>query len=117
MGTYLEKLYRVKTTSVVTLKIEIGYAQKGYTTVFLGDKKIVNNKKNSFEKVLEEKGKDLKGKTLFCQTMVTDVRTETNETSVKYELTGGRKDFKQKLQESVESHGDVKHYVANITFY
>lgn len=116
MSTQLTKLYRVKPTSEIKLVITIGHAQQGLTTAYLESDKIVNEKKNSLEIILPEKGKDLKGKTLFCSTTVIDVVTETNETSVTYELLGGRQDFKQVLQESVDKEHGVKHYVATFLF-
>ena len=115
MATSIAKFYRVKDTSELDLKIEIGQVQKGITDISLGDKKLIENFVGDVSEKLPGKGEDLKGKTMFCHTMVIDVRDETNETSVTYKLTGGRTDFKETLQESVEEHG-TKHYVAVFTF-
>lgn len=117
MSTSLSKFYQVRDEDSVTFKITIGHGQVGITSVNLGKERIKSDYQNTLELTIPEKGKDLKGKKLFCSTIVADVRTETNETSVTYELTGGAKPFKQTLQESVESEGDVVFYVATFLFY
>ena len=115
MSTVLARFCRVKNTSEIKLSLTIGFAQKGYSTVYLEDEKI-GEWDGSFTKSLEIQGNDLKGKTLFCHTLIIDLRSETDETSVTYELTGGKADFKQTLKESVDKPGGVKHYVATFTF-
>lgn len=116
MNTSLSKLYRVGKGDKVTLKITIGYAQVGTTTVNLGSNKLVSDQKNTFELPIGS-GEDLNGKTLYCSTIVADIQKETNQTSVTYELTGGPQGFKQTLQESVENEGAVVFYTATFRFY
>lgn len=117
MSTALSKFYRVRDEDSVTLKITIGHGQVGITSVNLGKERIESDHQNTLELKIPGKGKDLKSKKLFCSTIVADVRTETNATSVTYELIGGVKPFKQTLQETVESEGDVVFYVATFLFY
>jgi hypothetical protein len=116
MSTTLTKVYRVRKNDVVILRISIGFAQVGVTTVFLDNEMLAENRRNSFEVKLNKPGESLGGKTLMCSTIVTDVRRETNETSVTYELIGGVIAQKHTLQDSVESEGDVIIYVANCFF-
>jgi GTP cyclohydrolase III len=117
MSTTLSKFYQVRDEEKVKLKITIGYGQIGTTSVNLGKNKIISDHENTLEETTLGSGKELVSKKLFCSTIVADVRTETNETSVTYELIGGVKPFKQTLQESVESEGDVVFYIATFLFY
>ncbi len=117
MSTSLSKFYKVRGDDTVTLKINIGHAQVGTTTVNLGLQQLVSGHKDSLSLTLPGTGTDLDGKTLFCSTIVADVRSETNQTSVTYEITGGVSDFKQTLQESVTSNGDVIFYTATFRFH
>lgn len=117
MSTSLSKFYRVRNEDTVTLKITIGHGQVGTTSVNLAGKDLVSGHKNSLNLPIPDPGKELNGKTLFCSTIVADVRTETSETSVTYELKGGVNPFKQMLQESVDSEGDVVFYAATFRFY
>ncbi|PKK83030.1 MAG: hypothetical protein CVT49_10830 [candidate division Zixibacteria bacterium HGW-Zixibacteria-1] len=116
MGTYLSTFYIIKSDKPVEFVVEIGHGQRAESTVYLNDLKIGDNKIDSFSLVLPGTGKDLKRQILNCTTMVRDERVETNETSVTYQLKGGRKDFKEMLQSGVEKHGDVKFYVFNVEF-
>ncbi|MEW5925778.1 MAG: hypothetical protein AB1746_17495 [Candidatus Zixiibacteriota bacterium] len=116
MSTQLTKIYRVKPSSEIKLVITIGHGQDSFSTVYLEGDKIVSEKRRSFEVVLPVPGKDLKGKMLFCSTTVIDIVKETNLTSVAYELSGGKQDFKQSLEESVDKEHGVKHYVATFLF-
>lgn len=117
MSTSLSKFCRVRSEDTVTLKITIGHGQVGTTSVNLAEKELVSGHKNTLELTIPSTGEGLNGKTLYCSTIVADIRTETNETSITYELTGGVKPFKQALQESVDSHGDVVFYTATFRFY
>ena len=117
MSTSLSKFYRIRDEDPVTLKITIGHGQIGTTILNLSGEELVSGHKGSLEYVLPKSGKELNNKTLYCSTIVADVRTETNETSVTFELIGGLKPFKQTLQESVESEGDVVFYTTTFRFY
>ncbi|UCD18313.1 MAG: hypothetical protein JSV44_05220 [Candidatus Zixiibacteriota bacterium] len=116
MSTKVYKSYRLEDNSQVTLKVTIGHGQKGITDVFLGDRKIIDGKLGSFEEKLPGTGRDLNGQSMLCTTIVADIRTETDETSVRYALAGGVKPYVQPLQESVDSPGDVKYYTATFDF-
>ncbi|MFQ5793888.1 MAG: hypothetical protein ACE5JP_02430 [Candidatus Bipolaricaulia bacterium] len=116
MSTTLSKFYRVRNEKPVTLTIKIGHGQRGTTSVNLNDEQLVNNHRNTLKQRIGT-GEELNGKTLYCSTIVADIRTETNETSITYELRGGVSQFKQTLQESVESEGDVVFYLATFRFY
>ena len=116
MTPNISKSYSVRKDSQVTLKLTIGNGQKATTTITLDSVEIVKDEKNSFEFVLHELGEKLKGKVLYCVTMVSDFVPETNETSVTYEMTGGRSDFKITLNESVDMEAGKVHYVASFNF-
>ena len=117
MSTSLSKFYQVREEDTVTLKVTIGHAQHAVTAVYLGKDQIVPGHRNSLELSIPGSGRELNGKTLYCTTVVADVRTETNETSVTFELIGGVKPFKQTLQESVQSEGEVVFYAATFLFW
>ncbi|MEW5925583.1 MAG: hypothetical protein AB1746_16495 [Candidatus Zixiibacteriota bacterium] len=115
-GTNLTKMYRVSTSSIVKLSVTIGYGQSSITTVYLENDKLVNEKKNSFEIVLPYTGMELKGKTLFCSTMVMDMSPESNKIGVTYVISGGKEDYHQMLWESVDKDRGVIHFIANFLF-
>jgi hypothetical protein len=117
MSTFLSKLYRIQEDQEVTLRITIGHGQVGTTSVSLGVDELVTGHHGTLELVLPATGADLNGKTLYCSTVVADVQTQTNETSVTYELTGGVKPFSETLQETVDDEGDVVFYTATFRFY
>jgi hypothetical protein len=118
MSTSLTKLYRVNNDDQsVQLSITIGDGQVGVTSINLGSEQIVSNHKNSILSMDIGTGEDLKGKTLYCTTSVTDVQSTTNQTSVMYELHGGKIPFSQTLSETVAGDGDVVFYTATFYFY
>ena len=117
MNTVLSKFYRIRAEDTVKLKITIGHGQTGVTSVNLGKERIVTGHQNTLELTIPGRGTNLSGKKLFCTTTVADVRTETNETSVTYELLGGITSFRQAMQETVENEGDVVFYTATFLFY
>jgi hypothetical protein len=117
MSTVLSKFFRVRPEDQIFLKITIGHAQIGTTMVSLAGEQLASDQRDSFKIALPKDGKELAGKSLFCSTIVTDVRSETNQTSVTYELIGGENPWKQTLSETVESENDSIFYVATIKFY
>jgi hypothetical protein len=117
MSTFVTKLYRVRPEDNVTFKVIIGHGQLGKTTLNLLGDELVAGRRNTFEYTLPGPGNKLDGKKLYVSTVVADVQTDTNETSVTYELEGGVKPFRETLQETVESHGDVVFYTATFRFY
>jgi hypothetical protein len=117
MSTFLSKFYQILDGQTVILKITIGHAQLGTTSVSLGTDPLAIGHHGTLELELPPPGTDLDGKTLFCSTVVADVQTQTNETSVTYELTGGATEFRQTLQETVEHEGDIMFYTATFRFY
>ena len=116
MATAITTAYRVRDDDDITFGVTIGDAQRGLSTIRLGTQQLAQNVKGSFPQKLG-KGKDLKGKNLFCTTTVTDVRTETNRTSVTYTVEGGPNHFEETLKKTVESHGDAVFYTAEIFFF
>ena len=115
MGTTLYKTYNIPKDCTITLTVTIGYGQKGDTQVYL-DGKTLCQYTDTFTHNIPNKGSELDNKILFCSTIVADIQKGTNETSVIYELSGGVNTYKQILQESVDSDGDVKFYVAYFNF-
>lgn len=115
MATAITTAYRVGDEDDITFRVTIGDAQKGVSTVRLGTEQLAHNAARL--ELNLGKGKDLKGKKLFCTTTVTDVRTETNRTSVTYAVEGGPNNFEETLAKTVESHGDVVFYTAEVFFF
>ncbi len=116
MGTLIFHSYQVRDDDIIKLKVTIGDAQRGVTTVKLGVDELANNHPGQLELTIGS-GRDLKGKELFCTTTVADVRTETNHTSVTFEVEGGPNSFSETLQKTVKDHGDVVFYVATFSFF
>jgi hypothetical protein len=115
MSTTVTKAYQLKKDGThLKLTVTIGDAQKGVTSVTLGTNSLVSNQEGD---VSLDIGIDnnVIGQTLYCSTTVTDIRTETKQTDVTYQLTGGVSDFQQRLNESVANLGDVVFYGA--TFF
>lgn len=71
----------------VTLKVHIGDGQMASSVVRLQGGSPETHE-NSFQKDLGP-GSDLAGKRLLCSTLVTDVRDETDRTSVRVVVTDG----------------------------
>lgn len=116
MSTSFTKLYQITDDNAdIKLTLNIGEAQKGVTSIKLNTNTLLNDSEGNVELVVG-KGSELKGKTIHCTTTVTDIRTETNQTSVTYKITGGSP-YTKILGESVDNHGDVIFYTADIVFY
>jgi hypothetical protein len=117
MSSSLTKAYQLrKDGTEIKLIISIGEAQLGVTSVSLENDLIVNNKAGTVERII---GKDsnLVGKSLYCGSTVTDVRTETNRTSITYRLEGGVNVYENTLQETVNNDGEVVRYNASFFFF
>ncbi|HVO72510.1 MAG TPA: hypothetical protein VMT35_00690 [Ignavibacteriaceae bacterium] len=117
MSTSMTKTYQLrKDEGEIKLTIIIGEAQLGVTSVSLENDLIVNNETGKIEKVIG-RGNALIGKSLFCGSTVTDVRTETNKTSITYRLEGGVSTYENTLQETVNTEGAVIRYNATFFFF
>lgn len=101
MAVALQTDYQVGTGDV-SLTITIGDGQIGSSLVRLGDKELASGE---VKKQKIGAGSSLKGKTLFVKTVVADVNDQTNRTSVRYELKGGKVDRAFDLDASVEEEG------------
>jgi len=117
------KFYDVEPNRAAQLKITVGNGQVGATKASIGTKRFVDEDdttdrdgwKDSWTIKLP-KGKDLDGKMLFVTTVVADVRQETDETSVTYDLTGGVSDFHFTLSERVAQPGGIVIYNLTVKF-
>ncbi len=117
MSNSLTQAYQVyKDETQIRLTIIIGEAQLGVTSVSLENDLIVNNQVGTVEIILGT-GNSLTGKSLYCGSTVTDVRTETNRTSITYRLAGGVNVYENTLQETVNNEGDVVRYNASFFFF
>ncbi|MGE5811696.1 MAG: hypothetical protein ACM339_09355 [Ignavibacteria bacterium] len=117
MSNSLTKAYQLhKDDTELKLTIAIGEGQLGVTSVNLENDLIVNNETGTVEKII---GKciELIGKSLYCSSTVTDIRTETNKTSITYRLEGGINFYENTLQETVNNEGDVVRYNASFFFF
>ncbi len=111
MKTEITRVYRVKANQKVELKITIGFGQLGSTSVHVGTERIVDSQEGKVQVELGQGG-SLKGKMVICSSLVQDVRGETNKTSARYELTGGKKPLDEKLQKVVSDDGEIVWYTA-----
>jgi|WetSurMetagenome_2_1015567.scaffolds.fasta_scaffold248944_2 hypothetical protein len=117
MSTTLSKFIKVRPGEQLYLKISIGNGQTGVSSVYLSGSQLISGQKDTFKIALPISGLDLAGKSLFCSTIVSDIRPETNNTSVVYELYGNETSWKQTLGETVLAENDSLFYVATIQFY
>lgn len=100
--------------AVVKLRIVIGQAQKGATSVHRGGTLIVSTNDDVVDVDLGT-GAAVRGQKFYCATVVTDVNPQTNLTSVTWELTGGDRIFAKACTETLDHDGDSVLYVAVIT--
>jgi uncharacterized protein with LGFP repeats len=117
MSNTLSKAYQVpKDETEIKLTVSIGEAQLGVTSVNLENDLIVNNQVGTV-RIIIGRAETLAGKSLYCSSTVTDVRTETNRTSITYMLEGGPNVYENTLQETVNNEGDVVRYNASFFFF
>ncbi len=93
----------------VTLRVLIGYAQRGVSTATLDGSQLATGTIDGLRLGL---GPTLVGKRLSVVTSVTKVQHTTNETSVQYVLSGGVEERHYDLTATVEHEGDTVTYVA-----
>ncbi len=118
MSTSITKVYRVKDSEdEVSITIKIGHGQNAATSIFLGGTELRSELRDDVIELHVGKGKDIKNKSLYCTTTVTDVRRETNETSVTYKLTGGVNTFENTYSETVDNEGETVSYMATFYFF
>ncbi len=119
------KVYNVGADENVTLKITVGHGQVGATQAVLKQQTLLNEN-TAVDKIKHDKrsewviapgaGADISGEFFVVTTVVADVRSETDKTSVNYELTGGTSDFAFSLEESVDQPGGLVIYNLTILF-
>lgn len=107
------KTYRVSPGSNVLLTVTIGQAQLGASLALLDQEELEGR---AFNRKFLGTGDSLTGRTLQIITMVSDVRKQTNRTSVKYELTGGMTPLHFEAADNVDEEGDMVLYLATISF-
>ncbi len=118
MSTSITKVYQVKnSTRRVKLTIKVGHGQNAVSSIFLGGVELQSGLRDGVEKLDLGSGADLINKNLHCTTTVTDVRAETNRTSVSYKLTGGVKSFQNTYSEAVTHEGETLSYMATFFFF
>ncbi len=100
--------------ATVHLRLVIGQAQKGATVVQIGGVMLASSNQDVVEVELGT-GAELRGKKVFCTTVVTDINPQTNLTSVTWEISGGLAAFTRTCTETLDHDGDSVLYVAVIT--
>lgn len=100
--------------AVVRLRIVVGQAQKGATSVHRGGTLLVSTNDDVVTLDLGT-GAEVRGEKFYCATVVTDVNPQTNLTSVSWELAGGERVFAKACTETLDHDGDSVLYVAVIT--
>ena len=110
-------IYDVVNTSedIVKINVKIGNGQLASTLVKLEDK-IIDDFDNSFEINLGE-CKQVVKKSAHLFTTIHDINPDNNEISMKLEISGGKKVFKQTvIESSVPQHGDSATALISIAF-
>jgi len=80
--------YQVKATSQVTVTVDIGSFQAGGTSYSWRGQRVLGQP-NFTDHPVNGPGQPISGTTMHCLTKVTDMRDDTNQTSVTYTLKGG----------------------------
>lgn len=111
------KLYRVAESSSLVLRLTVGHGQPAVTDVSLENKELVRRAEGNLELPIPGSGAELKGKKLLCTTIVTDIRKETDQTSVTYELLGGQSVFRHSLEETSTGDGSVVFFTATFILH
>jgi hypothetical protein len=97
---------------VVHLIVTIGEGQFGSTLVTVGAK--VFDQERTFDHDVGT-GAQLRGQTISVFSVVNDTNTQTNLTSVAYELTGGPTPLKQTVSLTVDDERESADYIATFT--
>ena len=95
----------------VRLTVTIGDAQMGASRVRLDDDDVATG---SITDLVIGHGGAVSGRTLRIKTVVTDVNNKTNNTDVRYDLSGGRASLSFTLGAVVEEEGDSVIYLVDI---
>jgi Icc-related predicted phosphoesterase len=111
MAAKLETDY-VVAAGDISLSVIIGDGQLGSSLVRLGDEELAIG---DVDRLKIGSGGAIAGKDLFIKTVVTDVNDNTDHTSVRYELKGGKADKVFDLEESADEEGGSVVYRATFT--
>jgi hypothetical protein len=95
----------------VVLRIYIGEGQFGSSAVLLGEAELASG---NLAMVRVGMGTWVRGQRLIITSTVTDVQRRHNRTSVTYELSGGKKTQKHKLEHEVDEGGGSVIYTAEL---
>ena len=104
--------YQVESDNVC-LTVDIGNGQEGGSVVCLDGVVLPTGEVQNLK---VGSGRDLNGKTLTIETVVTDTLTETNKTSVTWILTGGTQRLEKTRSKGVTNVGASEIYRARFTF-
>jgi len=107
----LTESYVVNDNDEVTITVTVGQGQKGNTEMFFEGKKLPCKSKCTLGT-----GKDLTGKSVRVISVVTDTSKHTNDTSVIYDLKGGKSPKQHKVSYTVKKERDTVDYIATFKF-
>lgn len=112
MGNSISTIYQLKNSGEnITLGVKIGDAQKGVSTVMVGENTVVSKKQGDFNADLGV-DREITGQVAVCSTVVTAIQNNTKHTSVTVTLDGGVKPYQGIMEETVQNKGDVVIYSA-----
>lgn len=104
------QIYKVGSSTSVTLEVTYGDAQPGSTTTtWQGDVKSVPPGGRTYDK----NGGPLTGSILFCKSSVKDENPSTNHTCVTYRLSGGPAAREYYYELTVPDQGAIAEYSVN----
>jgi hypothetical protein len=117
MSTQILEVYRVnlESSKPVILEVSIGNGQLGITSANLEERKIINEVDGNFQHEIGP-GPEIDGKSLFVTTMVKDVQTASNKTSVTYKLINGISQYTGTMKKEVSAEGGAVFYTAYFLF-
>ena len=111
----MPETYLVKDDVAVQLEIEMLFSQYGKTDVYLDMEPIVKGHEGNLTYMLKT-GSQLSTKDLFINTLMKDVRSETNKLGVCVRLTGGMKTYEEEFTKTVNQEGKTHRFICDITF-
>ena len=110
---YFKTEYQISGNKPIYLTVVIGQGQPGSSSVTLNDDAVADG---IITNQLIGNGSDIIRKVLHAITIVNDYQINTNNTTVKYFLSGGLEEKIYTLNATVDVDGDTVTYNFNLTF-
>jgi hypothetical protein len=114
MAQAINKSFPTTPGQRIAFKVQVGDGQIGSSLVTLPDRQPIR-RRDCFELDLGL-GENLAGKKLLCTTVVTDIRDETDSTSVEMEVTDGLISVSDQRSEDAAEPGGMVSYAIVVRF-